>query len=117
MNKCIAVSMLLVVSLSGCPRATSPLVGTWAITFSGLDRGLVIMPDGEATSFLLDSRLAGTLKWRVDGRQFVLDQNTGGASIIYVGGIFNDSNSMTGAYVTWSGGGQGTGGTWTAARQ
>jgi len=120
MAKRIAFIGVLIVSLAllpGCPDAASPFVGTWIMTINNLDRGLEVLPNGEATSFLIDSQLSGTLKWWQEGDQFVLNQYAGGNNIIYSASLLNNGNSMNGALVSWAGIGQGSAAVWTAAKQ
>ncbi len=120
MTKRIALLTTLILSLTllpGCP-GVSPFVETWILTWgpNNLQRGLEVLPDGTATSFVVDAQIGGTLKWFEDGNQFILTQSLNAKSI-YSAGLSDDGNSMAGALVTWFGADPGTGDAFTAVKQ
>jgi len=109
---------LAILCLTGCP-GVSQLVGTWTMTFGGGDFGLTLMADGTATSFAippLSSGLLGALTWERNGTEFLLRQDGGGPSVIYIGRI-TDNTSISGGWVQWEGNHTGDGGEWNAVKQ
>lgn len=119
MTKRIALLTTLILSLvllPGCPGTVSALVGTWALSMNATEFGLELMPDGTATSFMLDSTLEGTLRWWENGDQFILNQDATGSRTIYTGLIVAGSTAMAGSSLVWQGSGEGTVDTWSAGK-
>jgi len=103
--------------LPGCPGTGSALVGAWTFTFGSSDFGVTLSQDGEATSFLIDGILTGSLTWHTHDDQFVMDQiRTSGSRFIYTALISNDGQMLDGARVTWSGPGTGIGAAFSGAK-
>jgi hypothetical protein len=113
-----AALLVTLVFLPGCP-GVSPLVGTWTFTIAGGDYGVTLMANGSATSFAIPplmSGLLGALSWEQNGTEFLLRQDGGGPSGIYVGRV-TDNSSITGGWVLWEGTHTGEGGAWDAVKQ
>lgn len=121
MTKRIAILTTLILSsvlLPGCP-GVSPLVGTWTFTIAGGDYGFTLMADGTATSFAIPplmSGLLGALSWEQNGTEFILRQDGGGPSVLFVGRVVGNT-SISGAWVQWEGNHTGDGGEWSAVKQ
>lgn len=113
----VSAFAILLLTFSGCPGSDSPFVGTWIVSIDGLDRGLEILPNGQATSFTVDTMLAGTFSWFVDGDQFIMNQDTGASRLIYSAQFGMNDDSMTGAFVVWAGQGFYQSNQWNAVRQ
>lgn len=111
---CVLILALFI--LPGCPGGPSPWIGTWTLTVNNLTRGLQILPDGEASSFELESSLTGTLSWFSHGGQFFLNQDTGTNEIVFIGMLSGDGTAMSGGVVVVAGSGQGFGEAWSAVR-
>ena len=109
--------VVALVLLPGCPLAGSNLAGTWVFAIAGGEVGVILMPNGEATSFMIDGIFAGTLSWHVHGDQFVMDSTVVNSSrTIFSALISSDGTMLDGAGVAWSGSNQGLADTFTATK-
>lgn len=120
MQKPTALLTLLVASLtvlSGCP-GENPLVGRWILTIGkSTERGLELMPNGEAVPFAVDVQLlAGTFTWEVEGDRVVFHQVAGGNRNIWAAELLSET-SMSGAWVGWAGATHGVSTTFTAEKE
>lgn len=110
------IALVCILALQGCPSGESQFIGTWSLTVNNLTRGLELMPGGQATSFTLDSSLAGSLSWFVRDGQFFLNQDTGTNEIVFSGRLAPDGTTISGGAVAWAGPAAGAGNPWSAVR-
>jgi hypothetical protein len=111
----LATLTLSLVFLPGCPGGRAP-VGSWIITWSGIDYGLQLNANGEAVPFMVDSNLVGTFTWEVDGTRVLMHHVNQSGKRVWVAELTSDT-TMSGAWVGWFGQGVlGASNTWTAVK-
>lgn len=113
----LVITLAMLSTASGCPGAPSALLGAWTFTIGMTNTGVNLLPNGEATSFLIDATLMGELNWEVEGSRFILNLLTQeGNRFAYIGTITSDT-AMNGGSVIWAGPGTGNSNTWSAVKQ
>lgn len=120
MRKCTALLATLILTLSllpGCPGAGSPLVGTWRLAWGMAEYGVELLPDGTATSFMIDGVFEGTLRWWENGDQLVINQDFGPTRILFTGSVQNSSTYVEGLSLVWDSANPGTTTSWYANKQ
>lgn len=112
----LALPILSLVTLTGCPGAGSAVVGSWVITFNGPDYGMTFLANGQVIPFEIDAMLFGTFSWEQEGNRVVLHHVDGDSKVIWTAELTSNT-TMNGAWIIFAGANAGVSNTWAGVKQ